>query len=356
MAETEPTASLDAEAVSAADPSGQMGDVLALPEHLRDALFKAESAELPQTDSPGGLVVAGMGGSGVGGRLARAILGDEASRPVLSSSEYMLPPWTTSDATVLLASYSGETEETLACYEAAGIIGAPRVVVTSGGTLAQAARADGVPVIPVAGGLQPRAAVAYMTVAALEVAAACGAGPRMTAEIDVAAEHLEQLAGLWGPESGEDSEAKVLARELAGTVPVIAGSGLTAPIAGRWKTQINENAKQPAFASALPELDHNEILGWGRSPEYGPFSAIFLYDSDDTPRISKRIAFTRELIAGGARSTHLIPTQGSNAVERLFSLVLLGDVVSVYLAVLNGVDPLDIAAISELKSRLAAPE
>lgn len=212
------------------------------------------------------------------------------------------------------------------------------------------------PVIPVAGGLQPRAAVAYMTVAALEVAAACGAGPRMTAEIDVAAEHLEQLAGLWGPESGEDSEAKVLARELAGTVPVIAGSGLTAPIAGRWKTQINENAKQPAFASALPELDHNEILGWGRSPEYGPFSAIFLYDSDDTPRISKRIAFTRELIAGGARSTHLIPTQGSNAVERLFSLVLLGDVVSVYLAVLNGVDPLDIAAISELKSRLAAPE
>ena len=168
MPETDPKASLDAEAVAAADPSGQVFDVLALPEQLRDALFKAESAELPETDSPGGLVVAGMGGSGVGGRLARAILGDEASRPVLSSSEYMLPPWTTADTTVLLASYSGETEETLACYEAAGIIGAPRVVVTSGGTLAQAALADGVPVIPVAGGLQPRAAVAYMTVAALE--------------------------------------------------------------------------------------------------------------------------------------------------------------------------------------------
>ena len=356
MPASDPTARLDAETVAAADPSGQVFDVLALPEQLRDALFKAESAELPETDSPGGLVVAGMGGSGVGGRLARAILGDEASRPVLSSSEYMLPPWTTADTTVLLASYSGETEETLACYEAAGIIGAPRVVVTSGGTLAQAARADGVPVIPVAGGLQPRAAVAYMTVAALETAAACGAGPRMTAEIDVAAEGLEQLAGAWGPESPEDSEAKTLARELAGTVPVIAGSGLTAPIAGRWKTQINENSKQPAFSSALPELDHNEILGWARSPEYGPFSAIFLYDSDDTPRISRRIELTRELIAGGARGTHLLPTQGANAVERLFSLVLLGDLVSVYLAVLNGVDPLDIGAISELKERLSAAE
>jgi glucose/mannose-6-phosphate isomerase len=351
MPESEPTASLDAEAVAAADPSGQVFDVLALPEQLRDALFKAESAELPETDSPGGLVVAGMGGSGIGGRLARAILGDEASRPVLSSSEYMLPPWTTADTTVLLASYSGETEETLACYEAAGIIGAPRVVVTSGGTLAEAARADGVPVIPVAGGLQPRAAVAYMTVAALETA-----GPRMTPEIDVAAEGLEQLAGAWGPESPDDSEAKMLARALAGTVPVIAGSGLTAPIAGRWKTQVNENAKQPAFASALPELDHNEILGWARSPQYGPFSAIFLYDSDDTPRISRRIELTRELIAGGASGTHLIPTQGANAVERLFSLVLLGDLVSVYLAVLNGVDPLDIGAISELKERLSAPE
>lgn len=356
MGDSYENVSLDAAAVVAADPSGQMGDVLALPEQLRDALFKAESAEVPSTDSPGGLVVAGMGGSAVGGRLARAILGDEASRPVLSWSEYMLPPWTTSDTTVLLASYSGETEETLACYEAAGIIGAPRVVVTAGGSLAETARADGVPVIPVAGGLQPRAAVAYMTVAALEVAAACGAGPRMTAEIDVAADGLDRLAGEWGPESPEDSEAKALARSLAGTVPVISGSGLTAPIAGRWKTQVNENSKQPAFASALPELDHNEILAWERSPEYGPFSAVFLHDSDDTPRIARRIELTRELVAPGASGTHLVSTRGSNTVERLFSLVLLGDLVSVYLAVLNEVDPLDIGAISQLKEQLAGPE
>ena len=163
---------LDRAAVAAVDPTDQIADVLSLPEQLRDAVFKVESAELPQVDSPGGLLVAGMGGSGIGGRLARGILGDQASRPILSSAGYSLPGWTTSETTVLCASYSGETEETLACFEAAGIIGTNRVVVTTGGSLAQAARAEGVPVIPVAGGLQPRAAVAYMTVAALEVAAA----------------------------------------------------------------------------------------------------------------------------------------------------------------------------------------
>src|ERR671939_2100276 len=162
---------LDRDTVAKIDPTDQLGDVLSLPDHLRDALWKAESANLGQWDSPAGLVVAGMGGSAIGGQLARAILGDHASRPLLAARAYGLPPWTTPDTTVLCSSYSGDTEETLACYEAAGALGATRVVATSGGKLAELARADGVPVIPLAGGLEPRAAVAYMTVAALEVAA-----------------------------------------------------------------------------------------------------------------------------------------------------------------------------------------
>jgi glucose/mannose-6-phosphate isomerase len=120
-----------------------------------------------------------MGGSAIGGALARAVLGDTASRPLLASRAYGLPAWTTPDTTVLCASYSGDTEETLAAYEAAGALGAKRVVVTTGGRLATLARTDGVPVIPVAGGFQPRAAVAYMLVASLEVAALCGVAPRM---------------------------------------------------------------------------------------------------------------------------------------------------------------------------------
>ena len=169
---------LDRETIGRIDPTDQLTDVLAIPEHLRDALWKVESAGLEPWDSPDGLVVAGMGGSAIGGHLARAILGDHASRPLLGARAYGLPPWTTPDTTVLCASYSGNTEETLACYEAAGVIGARRVVVTSGGKLAELARADQVPVVPVAGGFQPRAAVAYMTVAALQVAALCGVGPR----------------------------------------------------------------------------------------------------------------------------------------------------------------------------------
>jgi glucose/mannose-6-phosphate isomerase len=340
-------------AVGRIDSSDLHTDVLALPEHLRDALWKVESANLQPYDSPGGLVVAGMGGSAVGGTLARAILGDRASRPILTARDYGLPPWTTPDTTVLCASYSGNTEETLACYEAAGALGARRVVVTSGGTLAAQARTDGVPVIPVAGGFQPRAAVAYMVVAALEVAGMCGAAPRIGSEIDVAADHLEALTVEWGADGAEDSLPKQLARALATSVPVIAGAGITAPLAYRWKTQLNENAKIPAFAHELPELDHNELVGWQSASDLGTFSAVFLDDVDTHPRVQQRIAFTRELVAAQAQSTFVVSSRGNTAVERVLSLVLLGDLVSLYVAVLRGVDPTPVGVIEELKARLA---
>jgi glucose/mannose-6-phosphate isomerase len=272
---------------------------------------------------------------------------------VLASRQYGLPAWTTPDTTVLCASYSGDTEETLACYEAAGALGAPRVAVTSGGRLAELARADGVPVIPVAGGFQPRAAVAYMTVAALEVAWLCGAGPRMGAEIDVAADHLEQLVVEWGAEGAEDCEAKALARALHDSVPVIAGSGLTTPIAYRWKTQFNENAKIPAFTHELPELDHNEVVGWQGAEAFGRFAAIFLDDSDTHPRVQERIALSRELIGEHATGSYLVKSRGHTTVERVLSLVLLGDLVSLYVAVLRGTDPTPVDVLETLKQRLA---
>src|SRR5438045_6361988 len=219
---------LDRSTISEIDTTDQPTDGLGSPQHLRDAQWKVESTNLGSWDSPGGLVVAGMGGSAVGGALARAILGDHCSRPILAARSYGLPAWTTPDITVLCSSYSGDTEETLACYEAAGALGATRVVMTTGGQLAEAARRDGVPVIPAAGGFQPRAAVGYATVAALEVAAACGAGPRMGSEIDVAAEHLEALVEERGPEAPEDSHATTSAcRPHCLTTPP-AGAGLAA--------------------------------------------------------------------------------------------------------------------------------
>ena len=344
---------LSREAIAAVDPSDQLGDVLALPEHLRDALWRVESAIMQDWDTQDGLVVAGMGGSAIGGALARAALGDHASRPIFVTRAYGLPTWTTPDTMVLCASYSGDTEETLACYESAGALGAKRTVVTTGGRLAEMARADGVPVIPLPGGFQPRAAVAYMIVSALEVAALCGAGPRLTSEIDVAASHTEHLVAEWGPDAPEDSLAKEIARGINGTTPVVAGAGLTSPVANRWKTQINENAKHPCFWNELPELDHNEIVGWEGAKDVGRFSAVFLDDSDAHPRVKERMELTEKLIAGNAAASFRLETRGQTAIERVISLVLLGDLVSIYLAVLRGIDPEPVRAIDELKRALA---
>ena len=297
------TTDLGRETIASVDRQGQLDDILGLPDQLRDALWRVESASLRPEDAPGGLVVAGMGGSAIGGALARAALGDRASRPIVLARGYALPAWTTPDTAVLCASYSGDTEETLAIYDAAGALGARRIVATTGGKLAESAREDGVPVIPLPGGFQPRAAVAYSLVVALEVAGLCGAGELLHAEIDVAAAHAERLVAEWGPEGHDSCLAKDLARSLHGTIPQVAGAGLTSPIAYRWKTQINENAKTPCFSDDLPELDHNEIVGWEGAAELGRFSAVFLDDSDLHPRIRQRIELTRGLIASSAVGT-----------------------------------------------------
>jgi glucose/mannose-6-phosphate isomerase len=330
-----------------------LDDVMAMPDHLRDALWRVDSAQLEPHDAPGGMVVAGMGGSAIGGALAVAALGDRASRPIGAARSYGLPSWATPDTTVLCSSYSGNTEETLAAYEAAGHLGARRVVATTGGELAEQARRDRVPVIPLPAALQPRTAVAYLTVAALEVAAACGVGERLHTEIDVAAASVQRLAEEWGPAGPDDGLAKQLTRGLLNTIPVIAGAGLTIPIAYRWKTQLNENAKIPAFSNELPELDHNEIVGWSGAAGVGAFSAVFLDDSDLHPRERQRIELTRGLIASEATATFRIESRGETRTERVFSLVLLGDLMSVYLAVLRGVDPTPVEVLERLKSELA---
>jgi glucose/mannose-6-phosphate isomerase len=346
-------ADLGPDSVRAFDASGQFADVLALHEHLGDALWRVESASIEPQDSPGGLVVAGMGGSAIGGLLARAVLGDRASRRVSVSRDYGLPAWTTPDTTVLCSSYSGHTEETLAAFEAAGALGARRVVCTTGGRLAELAREESVPVIGVPGAFQPRAAIGYMLVVALEVAALAGAGESLRTEIDVAAAGAQRLAEAWGPESPEDSLAKSLARRMAGTVPQIMGAGLTAPIAYRWKTQLNENAKLPAFCGELPELDHNELVGWAGATTVGRFGAVFLDDSDLHPRVRERIDLTRELVRPHAAVDERVASIGESRTERLVSLVLLGDLVSLYLAVLAGRDPGPIDMLEELKRSLA---
>src|SRR5215212_9735972 len=167
-----------------------LSDILAIPDHLRDALWRVESARLEPAPAAG-LMVCGMGGSAIGGDLAAAALGDLLGGPLLTVRGYELPSWATPEWTVLCSSYSGDTEETLACFEAAEVLGARRLVASTGGQLVEGAREAGVPVIGLPGIFQPRFAVAYMFAIAVEAAALAGVAPRIRTEIDAAAAFLE---------------------------------------------------------------------------------------------------------------------------------------------------------------------
>jgi glucose/mannose-6-phosphate isomerase len=334
--------------IRAVDPSNQLDDILALPDHLRDALWRVESAGLEPVQATG-LVVCGMGGSAVGALLARSALGDSLGLPMLVFRDYELPSWTPPDRAVLCSSYSGNTEETLACFEAAEAIGARRYVATTGGRLADAARASDVPVIGLPGGLQPRHSVGYGFTVACEIAALVGVSPGPRTQIDTAAAHLEETRDAIA------ARAEEIAEQIGDALPLIYGCDLTVPVAYRWKTQVNENAKRHAFDNQLPELDHNEIVGWDGDGKAGSCAAIFLLDSDQHPRQRERAELTAKLIEPRAAAVVTVETEGETRIERLLSAVWLGDLVSLHLAARAGVDPGPIEVIDRLKDELGDP-
>jgi glucose/mannose-6-phosphate isomerase len=325
-----------------------LDDVLAIPDHLRDALWRVESARLERVESAG-LLVCGMGGSAIGGDLAAAALGARLSRPLLTVRGYELPSWATAEWTVLCSSYSGETEETLACFAAAEALGARRVVASTGGALVESARAAGDPVIGLPGLLPaPRTAVAYMLVCALEVAAASRIGPRLGEEIEGAAAFLEENR------ADLRHTAEEVAAQLGDAVPVVYGAGPTAATARRWKTQLNENAKLAAFFSELPEADHNELCGWqGGAQGQGRFAAVLLEDAAQHPRVKRRFELTAEAIVASGATAVRVEAAGETPSERLLWTVMLGDLVSLVVAEGRGVEPLPIEAIDRLKASLS---
>jgi glucose/mannose-6-phosphate isomerase len=336
------------EPIRAVDTARELDAVLAIPDHLRDALWRIESAKLNPIDAPT-TVVCGMGGSAIGGDLAAAAFGNRLQRPMVTARGYELPPAARPESLVLCASYSGETEETLACYEGAEALGATRIVATTGGALAEKARADGVPVIGLPAGLQPRAAVGYMFCVAAEAAALSGAADSLNTEIDSCAARLEEQRDGLATTSAE------LLVELKGATVVIYGSGLTAPVAYRWKTQLNENGKVPAFAAQMPEADHNEIAGWEGAKECGKFVAVLLEDSDQHPRERERFELTAKLIEPHVERVVRVETHGETRTERMLQAVMLGDLVSLQVAAARGVDPSPVPVIEKLKDELGRP-
>lgn len=322
-----------------------LAEIEAQPHQIGDALWRVDAARIAHRERSGGLVVCGMGGSAVGGDLAASALGTRAPGTVRTARGYELGRWIGADHLVLCASHSGSTEETLACFDAAGELGAARVVLTTGGELADRARSAGVPVIGVPSGMQPRAAVVYMTVAALKCAEACGAAPAVTAQIEAAVPALEAVIA-------DRETVDALAEALAGTIPVVYGAAGDAAVARRWKNQFNENAKAASFAGEVPEVCHNEIEGWKTGLAQAPLASVLLATPGSHPRNVRRLDILAERLAAAGAPVVRPAAVGDDRIAHVMSLVTLGDLVSVRVAELTGVDPDEIEAIAGFKAAL----
>ena len=358
----QPAVELGPELVAELDAGDMLGAIAGLPrqltagyavarERLAGVFDRAGSAAPPAR--PTGLAVFGMGGSAIGADLILAATSIGVPSAVVRG--YDIPAWIGPETLVIAASYSGETEETLACMALALGRGCAPVCVASGGALAALARERGLPLVTIPGGGQPRASVGYLAMPILAAVAAAGLTPPADADVAEAAELLRAGNTEYGPDAtGSANEAKVLAVRLHKRQAVVYGAGLTVPAARRWKGQINENAKAPAFWNELPELDHNELMGWTSLPHVAAASlAVFLEAARSDERLQRRAELTAgELEARGVDCAH-VSARGTSRLARLFSLVQLGDYASFYLALLYGVDPTPVGAIQDFKAKLA---
>lgn len=305
------------------------------------------------------VVVTGLGGSAIGGDLLRSLMESVGDVPLLVNRDYELPSYVGKDTLVLCASYSGGTEETLAAYTAARERGAQIECVTSGGTLAARAAADGVSFCTIPGGQPPRASTGYLFFPLLSILQRRGLLSRsLDPDVKETLDLLDTLRDTYAPSVPTvENTAKQLALALHNRVPVFYGSqGYRGVVAVRWKGQFNENGKQHAFANVFPEQNHNEILAWTLCRRQAPrWSVVFLREPDEketAPRIARRVEVTRRII-GRAAESHEVFAKGSSLLARMFSLIYLGDFASVYTAYLNQIDPTEIIGIDRLKTELA---
>jgi glucose/mannose-6-phosphate isomerase len=321
---------------------------------LADQLRWGSDLVVPTMPAARSVLVCGMGGSGISGDFAAA-LAARSGRRVDVHKGYGLPGWAPSEKGLLVVtlSYSGNTEETLAGVTAALAAGLPIAGVSAGGELAALASDHGFPLVTVPGGLQPRAALGYMLSALLQVLGSAGVAPDPRDDLSEAASGWDALAGEGGAAEGLAAD---LADALDGRIAVVYGSsGLTGPAAQRWKTQINENAKWPAWWNLFPELDHNEIVGWSGLADLSRrrVGVVVLRDLDDHPQVAARVRLTREVTDADVAWVGEVWSQGSSALARMTSLVAVGDLVSLELASRAGVDPVPVDVIEGLKRGLA---
>jgi glucose/mannose-6-phosphate isomerase len=293
------------------------------------------------------VLVLGMGGSGIVGDVAGLAARRQGTAPVVPVKGYRLPAWAGPDTPAVAVSYSGNTVETLAAVTEARARGCPLLAVTSGGALRELAETADVPVVAIPGGRQPRASTAYLAVPVLVALDRAGVLAGVGDDLAGVAEHLRARRVAWG-----DTPEKVAAL-LQDRLPVFVGAdGVGGLVALRARCQVNENAERPAMHSVLPEANHNEIVGWGGGPAV-PFGVVEIVDADDDEAVRRRFEATAGVIGAHAPVLHRLELDGPTWLARVAEGMLWVDLMSVHLALLDGVDPTPVHRITHLKRRLA---
>lgn len=338
-------------------------DVSGMRQHLRDfpkqcerAWQKAFTVELPpaykELDS---VIILGMGGSAIAGQLVRRLALLEGRIPVWVHQDYDLPHLVNDRTLVIASSYSGDTEETLSCFAQSLGTPAKKLVFTAGGKLRALADSEGIPCVTIDYKAVPRAALPHSFASILGVLQKLDILQYKPEDVKEALGTLSALSVMFGEETPlAQNPAKQLASSLVRRVPVIYGAGILSEVAQRWKTQINENSKTGAFYEVFPELSHNAVVGY----EFPAVTrqrilTVLLHSHLFSPQISLRYDATAELLANLGIEHKRIEAWGKTPLAQMLSLVLFGDYVSLYLAMLNGVDPTPTHHIEYVKNHLS---
>jgi glucose/mannose-6-phosphate isomerase len=335
------------------DKSNMLSFCVEASKHYREAAKIAENLSIAYSE-PANIIVAGMGGSAIGGELLKDWARSQTPVPIEVNREYSLPAYADKKSLVLIASYSGETEESLSTFLDAVKRKCMTYCISSGGTLVEFAEKLGVPHLTIPGGIPPRAALPYLFVPMLTALERLNFASKVSENLKKASRLLETVSAENSPEKpSEDNFCKTLATNICGTVPVIYGFGIYRGVAQRFKQQFNENSKIPAKFEVFPELNHNEIVGWEEAGKLARiFSTILIRDKTEPAEIRNRIETTKTLMLAAKSKLFEVWAQGETTLEKMLSTITIGDFTSVYLAILRKIDPTPVKTIVLLKTQM----
>jgi glucose/mannose-6-phosphate isomerase len=338
------------------DPEDMLARIHEVPWQCQQAWQMARKFKLPQEYSDiNKVLVIGMGGSAIGGDLVRSLVAPEAKVPIIVHRGYDLPAFVDDKTLVIISSYSGNTEETLSGFSQAMETGAKKLAITTGGELKKLTGENGIPVLTFNYRSQPRAALAFSFLPILCFLQKLGVVGDKSAEVDEALNALQKLSvRIDETQPVSKNPARQLAEKLHGHLPVIYGAGLLSEVAHRWKTQFNENSKAWAFYEVFSELNHNAVVGYQFPPELAEKILVVLLRSELlSRRMQLRYEVTCELLERAGVHYEFVDGEGTSPLSQMLSVVLFGDYVSYYLAILYRVDPSPVEVIDYLKEQLA---